>query len=74
MCFRFLVDAAEIILENIDNEGVFRKSGAVSRQKEIKVLNRFIFVWLLILLKFLYHFNDYFHIWQVRMLYQNRGQ
>ncbi|XP_060585598.1 rho GTPase-activating protein gacU-like isoform X2 [Ruditapes philippinarum] len=33
---KFLVDAAEIILENIDNEGVFRKSGAVSRQKEIK--------------------------------------
>ncbi|XP_045176312.2 uncharacterized protein LOC123536882 [Mercenaria mercenaria] len=33
---KFLVDAAEIIVENIDNEGVFRKSGAVSRQKEIK--------------------------------------
>lgn len=33
---KFLVDAAKIISENIDNEGVFRKSGAVSRQKEIK--------------------------------------
>lgn len=31
------MDAAEIIISNINNEGVFRKSGAVSRQKEIKV-------------------------------------
>ena len=35
--FRFLKDAAEIIVANIECEGVFRKSGAVSRQKEIKV-------------------------------------
>ncbi|XP_052769615.1 uncharacterized protein LOC128209571 isoform X2 [Mya arenaria] len=33
---KFLVDAAKIISANIDNEGVFRKSGAVSRQKELK--------------------------------------
>lgn len=31
------MDAEEIISENIDCEGVFRKSGSVSRQKEIKV-------------------------------------
>ncbi|KAL4237260.1 Rho GTPase-activating protein 6 [Mactra antiquata] len=33
---KFLIDAADIISENIENEGVFRKSGAVTRQKEIK--------------------------------------
>ncbi|XP_071163331.1 rho GTPase-activating protein 11A-like isoform X2 [Mytilus edulis] len=33
---RFLVDAAEIIKKNIDQEGLFRKSGAVSRIKELK--------------------------------------
>ena len=39
LCFlRFLVEAAEIILANADSEGIFRKSGAVSRQKEIKVI------------------------------------
>ncbi|WAR20522.1 RHGBA-like protein [Mya arenaria] len=36
---KFLVDAAKIISANIDNEGVFRKSGAVSRQKELKLEN-----------------------------------
>ncbi|XP_052105522.1 uncharacterized protein LOC127738356 [Mytilus californianus] len=33
---RFLVDAADIIKKNIDQEGLFRKSGAVSRIKELK--------------------------------------
>ena len=32
------MEAAEIILANADSEGIFRKSGAVSRQKEIKVI------------------------------------
>ena len=32
------MDAADIILANADSEGIFRKSGAVSRQKEIKVV------------------------------------
>ncbi|KAJ8308536.1 hypothetical protein KUTeg_013410 [Tegillarca granosa] len=33
---RFLVDASDVILENVEQEGLFRKSGAVSRQKELK--------------------------------------
>lgn len=33
---RFLVDAADLIKKNIDQEGLFRKSGAVSRIKELK--------------------------------------
>lgn len=33
---RFLVDAAILIRKNIDQEGLFRKSGAVSRQKELQ--------------------------------------
>ncbi|XP_005095441.1 uncharacterized protein LOC101862256 isoform X2 [Aplysia californica] len=34
---QFLIDAAKIIDANLDSEGIFRKSGAVSRQKELKV-------------------------------------
>lgn len=37
LLFRFLVDASDVILENVEQEGLFRKSGAVSRQKELKV-------------------------------------
>ncbi|XP_061172626.1 rho GTPase-activating protein 11A-like [Saccostrea echinata] len=33
---KFLVDAASLIHENIEQEGLFRKSGAVSRQKQLK--------------------------------------
>ncbi|OWF55189.1 uncharacterized protein LOC110463103 isoform X2 [Mizuhopecten yessoensis] len=33
---RFLVDAAVLIRKNIEQEGLFRKSGAVSRQKELQ--------------------------------------
>ncbi|XP_060077126.1 uncharacterized protein LOC132556708 [Ylistrum balloti] len=33
---RFLVDAAILIRKNIEQEGLFRKSGAVSRQKELQ--------------------------------------
>ncbi|XP_064603066.1 uncharacterized protein LOC135468632 [Liolophura sinensis] len=34
---RFLVNAVEFIEQFIDTEGLFRKSGAVSRQKELKL-------------------------------------
>ncbi|ESO84455.1 hypothetical protein LOTGIDRAFT_236248 [Lottia gigantea] len=33
---KFLVDAEEVIVANITQEGIFRKSGAISRQKELK--------------------------------------
>ncbi|XP_041351525.1 uncharacterized protein LOC121370398 [Gigantopelta aegis] len=33
---KFLVDAADHIKKNVDLEGIFRKSGVVSRQKELK--------------------------------------
>ncbi|XP_062601374.1 rho GTPase-activating protein 11A-like isoform X2 [Saccostrea cucullata] len=33
---KLLVDAASLIHENIEQEGLFRKSGAVSRQKQLK--------------------------------------
>jgi hypothetical protein len=32
-----LVEAAEFIEENCDMEGLFRKSGSINRQKEMKV-------------------------------------
>ncbi|XP_050406492.1 rho GTPase-activating protein 11A isoform X2 [Patella vulgata] len=33
---KFLVDAEEVIVNNVNQEGIFRKSGAISRQKELK--------------------------------------
>ncbi|KAL3872985.1 hypothetical protein ACJMK2_036150 [Sinanodonta woodiana] len=33
---KFLVEAGDFILKHVNQEGIFRKSGAVSRQKELK--------------------------------------
>lgn len=48
--YRFLVDAAEIIRKNSMAEGIFRKSGSINRQKELKV-------WLNLIFFLLYHKN-----------------
>ena len=34
---RFLIQATQILDKHIDIEGLFRKSGSVARQKELKV-------------------------------------
>ena len=36
-CYRFLVEATRLIERHADTEGLFRKSGSVARQKELKV-------------------------------------
>ncbi len=45
ICVRFLVEAAALLETHIDTEGLFRKSGSVARQKELKV-SAIIKVWL----------------------------
>lgn len=38
-CFRrFLVEATAVLEKHLDMEGIFRKSGSVARQKELKVI------------------------------------
>ena len=36
--FRFLVTAIQLLDKHLDTEGLFRKAGSVTRQKELRVI------------------------------------